>query len=148
MVKMGEEQLKKIFQQIARRIEKRKDSLTTIKKLEKNSTTKGMGIEGWLKVETAKALGDKIKKIQNRGPDIILEDNGTIFEIELKGMSNFSITENSLNKNPQADIYLYLCGCDTNKWKELLKFKTWKLVDKRIFNDGVGEWILFMVKHE
>ena len=46
----------------------------------------------------------------------------------------------------KGDIYLFLCDCDGDKWKNLENFKTWELVEHRIFNDGVGDWILFMLK--
>jgi hypothetical protein len=149
MISMGEEQLKSIFQQIASRLESRRDSLSEIKKLENSSNgSKGMGIEGWLQVEAVKALGEKIKKVQNRGPDLIIDDNGKKFDIELKGMSNFSVTDNSF-KAHQADTYLFLCDFDGNQEKKLERLKNikkWKLIDYRKFNDGVGDWILFMMK--
>jgi len=143
------QQLKNIFRQIANRVEKRADSLTEIKKLEKSKKTTRIGIEGWLKVEAAKALTvENIKHLRNKGADLVVEINGNLIEIELKAMSNFDVTDGSFKKK-QADNYLYLCNADDkNKCKNLENIRNWEVVDSHTFNDGVGEWILFMMKHK
>ncbi len=77
---MINEKFSTILKQVSQYISKNGlDSLDIIA-----SYKSGIGIEGWLKVEAAAALKNtnyEIKKIQNRGPDLILND-GT--EIELK----------------------------------------------------------------
>jgi hypothetical protein len=69
-----------IFRPVAARvIDRGQDSLSNVARF-LNS-----GIEGWLKVETARALGSLIGGFQNSGPDLRLT-NGLF--IELKGATN------------------------------------------------------------
>jgi hypothetical protein len=72
--------LKSVFHLVAERVQDRGgDSLLNVARFLKS------GIEGWLKVETARALGDRITKFQNNGPDLKLA-NGLF--IELKGATD------------------------------------------------------------
>ena len=59
---------KDVFQKVALRIKHNADSLRNIKRFPRT------GIEGWFKVEIVAALGKTIRSINNKGPDITLED--------------------------------------------------------------------------
>lgn len=69
----------KVFGPVAGRVKEKRDSLSRLTRF------RSSGIEGWLKVEVTWALGDRVKKFLNNGPDLQLADN--LF-IELKGATN------------------------------------------------------------
>jgi hypothetical protein len=69
----------KVFGPVAERVKEKRDSLSRLTRFSRS------GIEGWLKVETACALGDCVKKFLNNGPDLKLADE--LF-IELKGATD------------------------------------------------------------
>jgi hypothetical protein len=69
----------KVFGPVAERVKEKRDSLSRLTRFSRS------GIEGWLKVETACALGDCVKKFLNNGPDLQLADE--LF-IELKGATD------------------------------------------------------------
>jgi len=77
--------LKRILEAVAKRVQERVDSLDPVF----NFNT---GIEGWFKVECVCGLerqGEKVERLQNKGPDLLLKGG---LQIELKGASNFSPT--------------------------------------------------------
>jgi hypothetical protein len=57
---------KEVFVPVTERVKDRRDSLLHITRFPRS------GIEGWLKVETARALGVRVKKLHNNGPDLQL----------------------------------------------------------------------------
>ena len=69
-----------IFMPVVARMVDRNDSLRNIKRFPKS------GIEGWFKVEIVAALGNKVTSVNNKGPDLTLED-GTY--VEIKAATNF-----------------------------------------------------------
>jgi hypothetical protein len=78
---MDLKQLKKeIFDPIASRIKERSESLRNIKRFPRT------GIEGWFKVEILSVLDKRVSELQNKGPDLLLND-GT--EIEIKAATDF-----------------------------------------------------------
>ncbi|MBX5453910.1 MAG: hypothetical protein K6U10_08225 [Acidobacteriia bacterium] len=88
----------KIFRPIADRVKSRgEDSLKDFTRFVKS------GIEGWLKVEAVQALGSRVRKLQNKGPDLELETDDPIkLFIELKAATDFNI------KWITQDLYKYL----------------------------------------
>ena len=42
-----------------------------------------MGIEGWFKVEVVAALGDRVQRLCNKGPDLELGDDNSTVMVEL-----------------------------------------------------------------
>ena len=128
---------KEIFHIVAKRVIAKRESLRELKRFQK------MGIEGWLKVEAIAALGDKVHKVRNRGPDLVLEDN---IEIELKAATDF---------NPKyiiegATKYQTLClflgdGSDRNNIEKLRSEEAIKVVSAKIFGDNGNEWIIGII---
>ena len=73
-----------IFEPIARRVEKRADSLKEFHRFRR------CGCEGWLKIEVIAALGGKVQKIRNKdsqGCDlaVVCGEPAVSIELELKG---------------------------------------------------------------
>jgi hypothetical protein len=133
-----------IFKPVVVRIRSKSESLTKskIKRFPKT------GIEGWFKVEVVAALGEKVIKLQNRGPDLILE-NGLEkqLEIELKAATDLNpqyIRNGALN-------YSCLClfigdGDDTVSLEKLRQDPSIKIVDSDLFFDGETNWIVGIIK--
>jgi|WetSurMetagenome_2_1015567.scaffolds.fasta_scaffold81512_1 hypothetical protein len=132
--------IKDIFDPVVEKIKQKIESLRNIKPF------KGVGIEGWFKVEIVAALGNKVKSIKNSGPDLELED-GT--KIEIKAATDF-------NKNYFFDpIQKYNAPClflaDGSNPKKL----TDNLRDDvelvyEVINDpkegSKGDWLIGLVK--
>jgi hypothetical protein len=57
-----------VFEPVADRVKRKAESLKHLRRFER------CGIEGWFKVEAVAALGLRVKKIQNEGPDLLLRD--------------------------------------------------------------------------
>lgn len=70
-----------VFQAIVSRITERSDSLREVKRFT------NVGIEGWFKVEIVAALDGKVTSLNNKGPDLTLEDQT---KIEIKAATNFT----------------------------------------------------------
>lgn len=70
-----------VFVPVLARMRKRVESLRGIERFQRT------GIEGWFKVEIVAVLGNRVKAIHNRGPDLEFED-GT--KLELKAATNFA----------------------------------------------------------
>ena len=129
--------IKDIFKPVAARIRQRADSLINIKRFP------GTGIEGWLKVEIVAALGQRVRRLQNKGPDLLLDDDT---EIEIKAATDF-------NKVYLFDpIRKYGCPClflgDGSKPESLTENVTehFEIVAYEIISDGVNDWMLGLVK--
>jgi hypothetical protein len=131
--------IKDIFKPVVVRICNKLESLakSRIKRFPKT------GIEGWFKVEVVAALSEKVIKLQNRGPDLILE-NG--LEIELKAATdlNPAIRDGALN---------YSCHClflgngdDASRIEKLKQDPSIKIVDYDLFSDGESKWIVGIIK--
>jgi hypothetical protein len=130
--------LEEILNPVVHRILDRRDSLKDIKRFE------SAGIEGWLKVEVVAALKNKVAELQNRGLGLLLED-GT--EIELKAGTDF---------NPAYFIegsFKYNCPCiflgDASNPKQIAELTSnsgIKIVGYKMFNDGMSDWIIGMIR--
>jgi hypothetical protein len=128
---------KDIFKPVAERIRKRADSLKNIKKFPRT------GIEGWFKVEIIAALDQRVFRLQNKGPDLLLDDDT---EIEIKAATDF-------NKVYLFDpIRKYGCLClflGDGKNPELLTENVtehFEFVAYEIISDGMNDWLLGLIK--
>lgn len=128
---------KDIFKPVAERIRKRADSLKNIKKFPRT------GIEGWFKVEIIAALDQRVCRLQNKGPDLLLDDDT---EIEIKAATDF-------NKVYLFDpIRKYGCPClflgDGRKPESLTENVTehFEIVAYEIISDGMNDWLLGLIK--
>lgn len=126
-----------VFNPLVDHIRKRRKSLTEVKRFS------NVGIEGWLKVETIAALSEKIKAVQNKGPDLILEGN---IEIELKAATGFSLAwiKGGL-KYGTACLFL-LDGSDRERIKALEYDKSINVIGCKQFNDGKNQWVIGIVE--
>jgi hypothetical protein len=134
----------KVFVPVAERVKDRRDSLSGAARF-LNS-----GIEGWLKVEAARALGDRVKKFCNTGPDLQLADD---FFIELKGATNCSsywiLGGLKYSTQPQYRCVACLFLGDGGATRisacveELHRRST--VVAHETFSAGTGEWIIGLI---
>ena len=103
-------ELEEIFFVVSNRIKMKRDSLRPIKKFPTS------GIEGWLKVEVVASLERTryaVKKLNNKGPDLLLENN---MMIELKAATDFNvpfIIKRNLEKRNSMSI--------SSRWKQRRK---------------------------
>ena len=128
---------KDIFDPVAERIRQKADSLRNIKRFPR------AGIESWFKVEIVAVLGNRVRQVRNKGPDILFDD-GT--EVEIKGATDF-------HKGFFVDpVRKYKCPClflGDGKNPDILKKNADKwieIVGYEIFSDGEGDWLIGLVK--
>jgi len=127
-----------VFQSVVVRVRERRDSLRSV------ADFPNSGIEGWFKVEIVAALGKKVKSVNNKGPDLEMED-GT--NIEIKAATNFAkswcVTE-PLQKYGKP--VLFLAGRASPEKLARSKDDTFEIVACEGFSDGSNDWLLGMVK--
>lgn len=135
-----------IFVSMCDRIDQQKDSLPAARRI------KFGGIEAWFKVEVLTALGQKVKHVSNRGPDLELQ--GNIF-LELKASTNYRaawITSSLLRQI--ADPKWRSCYClflaegsnSDTKIKKLIEKYRVQVLDYCVINDGFGDWLIGLVE--
>jgi hypothetical protein len=127
-----------ILNPVISRILDKRDSLKAIKRFE------SAGIEGWLRVEIAAALKDKLAALKSRGPMLLMTDNT---EVELKAGIDFNpayFIEGSLKYNCPC-IFLGDAG-DTKQIARLTSSSGIKIVGYKMFNDGASDWIIGMIQ--
>lgn len=127
-----------IFVPVLKRIICRVESLRSIKRFQKT------GIEGWFKVEIVAALDTRIQSLNNKGPDILFDDNT---ELEIKAATDFN--KSYFINDP---IQKYGCPClflgDGTK-RSILEEKLDEnigIVAYEIISDGENDWLLGLVK--
>lgn len=129
---------KRIFDVVAGRVKEKRESLRELKRFQK------MGIEGWLKVEAITALRDKIKKVRNRGPDLVLKND---IEIELKAATDFSPKYIIEGATKYQKLCLFLGdGSDRENIEKLRSEEAIEVVNAEIFRDNGNEWIIGMIR--
>ena len=130
--------LEDILNPVIHRIWDKRDSLRDVKRFEST------GIEGWLKVEVVAALRNKISELQNKAPDLLMEDDT---EIGLKAGTDFNpayFIEGSLKYNCPC---IFLGDADNHKRiAELTSNSGIKIIGYKMFNDGVSDWIIGMIR--
>lgn len=104
-----------VFISVKERILNRIDSLSNLTRLKSN-----ISFEGWLKVETIKALNDLVDKVQNKGSDLKLID-GT--KIELKASMDKLCKGYFFHDKDNKYQYpvLFICGGNENRLKNYAK---------------------------
>jgi hypothetical protein len=126
-----------IFEPVVERIVARRDSLIHIKRFSRT------GIEGWFKVEVVAALGNMVKALQNKGPDLLLED-GT--QIELKAATDFhkKFFVDPIRKYSAPSLFLG-DGTKPTKLTDCAEPDI-DIVGFRVFSDGRNNWLLGLVR--
>jgi hypothetical protein len=131
-----------VFELVAARIKLRADSLQNIKRFPRT------GIEGWFKVEIIAALGKTIRTLNNKGPDLTLDDSTTDgMEVEIKAATDFNPSWCFLEPVRKYSCpTLFLCdGSDPKK----LSYKLgddMEIVAYKVFSDGKNDWLVGLVK--
>ncbi len=124
-----------IFVPVLARIRKRVESLRSIKRFQRT------GIEGWFKVEIVAALGNKVKAIRNRGPDLEFED-GT--KIELKAATDFNMSWFLQPISKYGVPCLFLGDGTGRTGLTAASSDDFEVVGCEVLSDG--EWIIGLVK--
>jgi hypothetical protein len=127
-----------IFHPIAVRIQVKADSLKEIKRFLRT------GIEGWFKVEVVAALGKKIKKLKNKGPDLIIEND---LKIELKAATDLNLAY------IRDGALKYRCPClflgdgnDPSRIEAIEKDPQIRFIGHEIFSDGENKWVIGIIE--
>ena len=124
-----------VFVPVLARMRKRVESLRGIKRFQRT------GIEGWFKVEIVAALGNRVKAIHNRGPDLEFED-GT--KVELKAATNFHSAW-LLQPISKYGVPCLFLGDGTGRTAlTAASSDDFEVVGCDVFSDG--EWIIGLVK--
>ncbi|NIT03469.1 hypothetical protein GTO10_00810 [Candidatus Saccharibacteria bacterium] len=132
---------KDVLEPIANHIKKKRDSLMELARF------KNMGIEGWLKVEALAALGNKVKKVQNKGPDLVFEGPEGDIEIELKAATNFQLIWAKDGALQDGVPCLFLGQGSTREMIEGLKSdERFEIIGYEPFDDGKNEWLIAMIE--
>jgi hypothetical protein len=129
------------FRLVAERVKDRRDSLLSVTRFRR------LGIEGWFKVEAVRALGNRMKRLHNHGPDLELVDE--LF-IELKAGTDFNpswISEAlKYASTHQRFGCLFLYSGNISTCVEQLKH--WTMLDHEKFSVETDEWIIGLIVPE
>jgi hypothetical protein len=126
-----------VFEPVAARKAERGDSLLNIKRFPKT------GIEGWFKVEIVAALGNIVKSLHNKGPDLLLTD-GT--QIEIKAATDFhkGFFVDPIRKYGTPSLFLG-DGTDPTELTSCAEPDI-DIVGFEVFSDGKNNWLLGLVR--
>jgi len=106
------------------------------------------GIEGWFKVEIVAALGKAIRSINNKGPDITLEDGSDEgMKIEIKAATDFNPTWcfiDPIRKYGCPSLFL-ADGSDPKKLSYKLE-DDMEIVAFEVISDCVNDWLIGIVR--
>ena len=125
-----------VFVPVLARMRKRVESLHNIKRFPRT------GIEGWFKVEIVAVLGNKVKALRNKGPDLEFED-GT--KVELKAATDFNKAYFILEPIRKYGVPCLFLGDGTGQTGFTpASSDDFEVVGCEVFSDG--EWIIGLVK--
>ncbi len=125
-----------IFVPVLARMRERAESLHNIKRFPRT------GIEAWFKVEIVAVLGNKVKALQNKGPDLKFED-GT--EVELKGATDFNKTWLIVEPIRKYGVPCLFLGDGKGQTEDTPPSgDDFEVVGWKLFSGG--EWIIGLVK--
>jgi hypothetical protein len=136
---MNREELKaNVFDPVSAQIRKRASVLQHVRRFPH------CGIEGWLKVEAVAALGDLVKAVNNKGPDLRLEGGD---RIELKGATDFWLDNIEQGATRYGVPCLFLAdGSQTARMDTLSDSESEvELVASTLFSDGKNQWVIGMI---
>ena len=129
--------MRDVFQPVFLRITERRDSLREVKRLT------NVGIEGWFKVEIVAALGERVSKLNNKGPDLTLKDQT---KIEIKAATNFAKSWCVIDpiKKYGFPVLFLADGSDTEKFTDA--DDAFEVIGCEVVFDGANSWLLGMAK--
>jgi len=125
-----------VFLPVLAQMRERAESLRNIKRFPRT------GIEAWFKVEIVAVLGNKVKALRNKGPDLEFED-GT--KVELKAATDFNKSYFILEPIRKYGVPCLFLG-DGTGLPEFTPASSddFEVVGWEVFSDG--EWIIGLVK--
>lgn len=129
-----------VFTPVLAQMKKRAGSLRNVKRFPRT------GIEGWFKVEVVTALGERVRKLCNKGADLLLDDGtdaGTGLELKAATDFNRGYFLEPLKKYGVPCLFLG----DGSKYQ---RFSTsdhedFEVIGYEVFSDGAGQWALGLV---
>ena len=125
-----------VFVPVLARIRERAESLHNIKRFPRT------GIEAWFKVEIVAVLGNKVKALQNKGPDLKFED-GT--EVELKAATDFNKAWFIVEPIRKYGVPCFFLGDGTGQTEDTPPSgDDFEVVGWKLFSNG--EWVIGLVK--
>ena len=131
-----------VFAPVLARMKARAESLGYVKHFPRT------GIEGWFKVEVVAALGKKVLALQNKGPDLVIEDGTQSgMKLELKAATNFDRAWflDAIRKYGTPCLFLG-DGTGRTGFKAAAK-DNFEVVGAEVFLDkSGGKWIMGLVK--
>jgi hypothetical protein len=99
-------------------------------------------LEGWLKVEACVALGTRVARLQNNGPDLVLTSGE---EIELKAATDLNVGYLSQGATKYHVPCLFLGdGSDMNRMR-LFADHAVDLIAQHQFSDGKENWVIGLI---
>lgn len=131
--------IQEICEPIFHRVKDRRESLSGLHRFLR------LGIEGWLKVEAAAALGSRVEQIRSNGPDLVVRYGDTIVMIELKAATdlNASYLRGGVTKYPIAVGCLFLGDGSNRDAIDKLGNDEVRLAAWTIFRDAAeGAWVI------
>lgn len=133
--------LDRVFEDVARRVEERSNSLGGLKLL---AEKQHVGVEGWLKVEACAALGDRVNRINREGADLDLASGE---RLELKGSTDWPVGDHIKAAKEHRAPALFLCRVTTNgdRTGEYVQ-KGFEVVAKHFFSDGDVDWAVGLIR--
>jgi hypothetical protein len=126
---------REVFLFVARRIRSRADSLRALKRFPRS------GIEGWLKVQVVAALGSLVKRLQNKGLDLLLASG---VEIELRAATDLNIPRLSAGASVAPCLFVGE-GSDESRIASFQKHGV-DLLAHQFFSDGAEQWVLGLLR--
>ena len=125
-----------IFAPVARRVESRADSLRGLKRFQRT------GFEAWLKVEVQAALGDKVVRLMNNGPDLVLTSGE---RAELKAATDLNVSYLSQGATKDHVPCLFLGdGSDMSRMARFADHGVEVIAQHRL-SDGSENWVIGLI---
>jgi hypothetical protein len=131
--------IREICEPIFHRVKDRSESLSGLHRFGNS------GIEGWLKVEAAAALGSRFERFGNEGPDLLVRYGDTNVMIELKAATdlNASYLRGGVTKYPSAVGCIFLGDGSNRDAIDKLGNDEVRLAASTIFQDAEGAaWVI------
>ena len=103
------------------------------------------GIEAWLKVQVVAALGERVRKLSNEGPDLLLDDGTAGTRLEFKAGTNFDrgYFLQPLTKYGAPCLFVG----DGTRHESLRRgnHDDFEVIGYEFFSDGATQWVVGLV---
>jgi hypothetical protein len=129
-----------VFAPVLARMKKRVGDLRNVKRFPRT------GIEAWLKVQVVAALGERVRKLCNEGPDLLLDDGtdaGT--GLELKAATDFNRAYFLEPLTKYGIPCLFLGDGSRHESFPTSDHDDFEVIGYEVFSDGEGQWVVGLV---